>query len=281
MTAPAPPRTDPAASMSLLSGLMADAVHSDYDDPPAPGSPGGPPPASRRGWQATAVLAGVAVAVLLTVAVLQTRDAAPQVASRRAALVDRVVLATGANQELDARIRSLRQEVAQAEAEAVADSATGQALAERAAGLAAQAQYTEVSGPGVVITLQDAEDPSPSEADLGRVLDRDLQLVVNGLWRAGATAVAINDHRLSARTAIRSAGGAILVDYRPLLPPYRVAAVGADDLAARFESSDAGRDLRGLGDDYGLRWSLEPAVPTLPPADSALPQLATVPEPAP
>ena len=70
--------------------------------------------------------------------------------------------------------------------------------------------------------------PAPGRlaAAQGRVLDRDLQIVVNGLWAAGAEAISINGQRLTALSAIRSAGEAILVDFRPLSPPYVVSAVG-------------------------------------------------------
>jgi uncharacterized protein YlxW (UPF0749 family) len=60
----------------------------------------------------------------------------------------------------------------------------------------------------------------------GRVRDADLQDVVNGLWAAGAEAVAVDGQRLTALSAIRSAGESVLVDLRPLSPPYTVEAVG-------------------------------------------------------
>ena len=63
-------------------------------------------------------------------------------------------------------------------------------------------------------------DPRDDRAsDTGRVLDRDLQVMVNALWAAGAEAIAINGQRLTARSAIRYAGEAILLDFRPLVPP--------------------------------------------------------------
>ena len=53
------------------------------------------------------------------------------------------------------------------------------------------------------------------------MLDRDLQVIVNGLWAAGAEAIAVNGQRLTACSAIRSAGEAILVDFRPLSAAVR------------------------------------------------------------
>ena len=80
-----------------------------------------------------------------------------------------------------------------------------------------------VEGPGLVVRLDDAppddavEDPLRGGTPVdGRVQDRDLQDLVNGLWAAGAEAISINDVRLTALTAIRSAGDAVLVDFRLL-----------------------------------------------------------------
>jgi uncharacterized protein YlxW (UPF0749 family) len=262
--------------MSLLTDLMDDAVRSDYGDPAAEPESA----VTRRRWLVPALVVVAVLALILTMALVRARDTAAAADQERAALVARIEAATVANRALDDRIRVLREEVAAAESAAVADSVAGRDLAERAAALAEAAQYTTVSGPGLVVTLDDAEDAGADESDLGRVLDVDLQLVVNGLWRAGATAVAVNDHRLSSRTAIRSAGGAILVDYRPLRRPYVVTALAEPEaVRTAFEDGSAGRALRGLGDDYGIRWSLEAGTDlTLPPADSALPQFASVPE---
>jgi len=71
----------------------------------------------------------------------------------------------------------------------------------------------------------------------GQVLDRDLQDVVNELWHDGVEAIAINGQRLATTSTIRAAGGAILVDFRPITSPYQVAAIGPDDLDKRFGDS--------------------------------------------
>jgi uncharacterized protein YlxW (UPF0749 family) len=87
----------------------------------------------------------------------------------------------------------------------------------------------------------------------GWVLDRDLQVVVNGLWAAGAEGITINGQRLTALSAIRSAGEAILVDYRPLSPPYVIQAVGdPEDLQSGFASDLAGSYLKALRDNYNV-----------------------------
>ncbi|HEX8498618.1 MAG TPA: YhjD/YihY/BrkB family envelope integrity protein, partial [Actinomycetales bacterium] len=122
------------------------------------------------------------------------------------------------------------------------------------------------TGPGLTITVDDApvvepEAGSDPRADTsvedGRVLDQDLQSVVNGLWAVGAEAVSVNGQRLTALSAIRSAGQAILVDYRPLVPPYRVVAIGdATAMAGAFADSAAGRSLKYLADNFGIRYDV-------------------------
>jgi uncharacterized protein YlxW (UPF0749 family) len=109
------------------------------------------------------------------------------------------------------------------------------------------------------------------------VLDVDMQLVVNGLWQAGAQAIAINGIRLTSTTAIRTAGEAILVDFRPLVPPYSIAAVGPADLAERFADTGASGELDELREDYGIQSDVEPQADVTVPASTAnLPRQAEV-----
>jgi uncharacterized protein YlxW (UPF0749 family) len=84
-----------------------------------------------------------------------------------------------------------------------------------------------------------------------------MQRVVNGLWASGAEAVSINGERLTALSAIRAAGDAILVDNRPLVPPYTVLAVGdGEKLSTGFQNSPDGLYLHALEDNFGIRASI-------------------------
>ena len=97
-----------------------------------------------------------------------------------------------------------------------------------------------VHGPGIVIAAQSSADGS----DAGRITDRDLQVLVNGLWYAGAEAVAVNDNRVGSLTSIRTAGDAITVNFRSISSPYTVIALGdTDTLRTRFAQNPAGRLL--------------------------------------
>jgi uncharacterized protein YlxW (UPF0749 family) len=139
---------------------------------------------------------------------------------------------------------------------------------------------TEVRGPGVKLVVDDAKNTEtggdgPREnsdfSDTGRVRDRDMQRVVNGLWASGAEAVAINGQRLTALSAIRAAGSAILVDNRPLVPPYTVLAIGdAKGLSSTFQDSADGQYLKALRETFDVRTSISeeddvrlPAAPSL------------------
>ena len=119
--------------------------------------------------------------------------------------------------------------------------------------------------------------PEGVTGDEARVLDIDMQMVVNGLWQAGASAMAINGIRLTSVTAIRTAGEAILVDFRPLVPPYTIDAIGPEDLAAEFERTPASEELAQLGIDYGIQSKVSLAKEITVPASTAnLPTRAEV-----
>lgn len=141
-------------------------------------------------------------------------------------------------------------------------------LVDQARTLGVLAGTEPVVGPGVRYVLDDAvalEDPltgTPGQTgadDDGRVVARDLQVVVNGLWAAGAEAVSVNGHRLTSTAAIRQAGDAVIVDFRPLAPPYEVEAVGnPNTLQTRFAQSLAGSYLAQVR-NFGVRTDVSTA----------------------
>jgi uncharacterized protein YlxW (UPF0749 family) len=139
----------------------------------------------------------------------------------------------------------------------------GAALEQSTRSLGLAAGELPARGPGLKFTVDDAQhtggdvgaDPRAQlQQDDGIVLDADLQVIVNGLWAAGAEAIAINGQRLTALSAIRSAGEAILVDFRPLTRPYQIEAIGsAGALQSDFASGGAGPYVQSLRDNNGIR----------------------------
>ena len=69
--------------------------------------------------------------------------------------------------------------------------------------------------------------------------------------------MSINGQRLTSQTAIRSAGEAILVDFRPLAPPYRLRAIGdVDRMEPRFADGPVARRFQTWTSLYGLRFAI-------------------------
>jgi uncharacterized protein YlxW (UPF0749 family) len=201
----------------------------------------------------------VALGLVTGTAAAQVRKRDAAASTVRAELVDDVQRRTADSDALASQATRLRREVSGLQDRALRATGAGGAVAQQLADLQIATGVGPVTGPGLVVRLDDAPSTDDTDADRGgqassgRVLDRDLQDAVNGLWAAGAEAVAINGLRLSSLTAIRSAGEAILVDYRPLSPPYTLRAIGdPGDLDAGFADGPAGRRLATLASAYGL-----------------------------
>lgn len=169
--------------------------------------------------------------------------------SRRSGLVE---LIRARQQEVDTLGESLvelRNEVLTARRRL---SDRSEADARRVRGVGMRAGTLPMAGPGVVVTLSDSPREARDPADQGalEVHDVDVQLVVNALWAAGAEAVAVNGQRLVATSPIRGAGETITVNFRPLVPPYEVRAIGAD--RGTFDRSAVARRFRRWTEDLGL-----------------------------
>jgi uncharacterized protein YlxW (UPF0749 family) len=201
------------------------------------------------------------IALLTVAAVLALRAPGPEGTSAKDALLQRIKTGTADADQLQRANDKLRAANDKAQAAVLALEAQS-GLADQLQELGIVSGSLAVQGPGLRITVHDAPSSAPTanadprEQDAaanGRVLDRDLQIVVNGLWSAGAEAISINGQRLTALSAIRSAGQAILVDFRPLSPPYAVSAIGpTDSMRANFAAGSGGTYLHSLEDNYGI-----------------------------
>ncbi len=222
------------------------------------------PPAHPAGRRALAMLALGVLGLLTGTAAAAVRSAATGDAAARSQLVGQVRTRTAESDALQARAAALRTDVESRRNAALLQGALGRQRATELAALELAAATVPVSGPGVVVVIGDrpkgktdapAQQRGGRPGD-GRVLDRDLQDLVNGLWLAGAEAITVNDQRLTVQTAIRSAGEAILVDFRPLSPPYTVRAIGGPDLETGFADGVAGRRLATYTSLYGLPFTV-------------------------
>ena len=255
----APRPSDPSARerLNLIEQITQAAVASDY----APdGSTGAGLGAGRRRQRvlvaaAALALAGFVLALGVSARILNS----PVVNTQRADLIERIAAVDGRHEALADDVEALRVEVAELRETNLQITSEGRQLAESIATLELATGYVMVEGPGAVVTLTDAPlDEDSEDPDLERVLDSDIQLTVNGLWAAGAEAIAINGQRLTAQSAIRSAASAILVNYRPLKPPYSVEAIGPPDLADRFAQTPDAAELQGVSEQFGIGLDTSP-----------------------
>jgi uncharacterized protein YlxW (UPF0749 family) len=251
----------PQGSMSLLVDMTAASLDPGYAAAAARRGSRLPGPGRRlsRGVVSGLVLVGLGTGV----AAAQTRERAAQTDAVRSSLRTDVQERTRTTDALAAEAGELRAQVRTLRDQALAADARGTALAQLVSDLELATAAVAVRGPGLEVMLNDAQDaddgtsPRGGQASDGRIYDRDLQEVVNALWVAGAEAVSVNGMRLSAQTAIRSAGEAILVDLRPLSPPYVLRAVGDPDrMEPAFVDGATARKFQTWTSLYGLRFKV-------------------------
>jgi uncharacterized protein YlxW (UPF0749 family) len=252
----------PDASMSLLINIMDHSLDEGYAEATARRAVRGQGTAlSRAPGARLVVMLGVGlIAAVVTMAAIQVRIAAPQAEKERRDLIARIHSRETTADQLEKEVAALRDQV-----DAMQDKNLTPDEIERVNLLALLTGADPVEGSGLKVVVDDAaqsdgadganKDPRAAE-DLanGRVLDRDLQRVVDGLWQAGAEAIGINGQRLTALSAIRAAGASILVDNRPLSPPYTILAIGnGTKMQVAFQDSSDGRYLHALSERYGIR----------------------------
>ena len=248
--APGTDRRGPSARerQNLIDQITSASVASDYA-----GVPDQVPAGSRRQRVLVAAVALALAGFVLALGISERILNDPVVNDQRTALAERIVAAEARNEELSQQVIARRQELAAAREDNLEVTVEGLQLASEIQALELATGYAPVQGPGAVVVLTDAPVAEGEQGtDVERVLDSDIQRAVNGLWSAGAEAIAVNDQRLTAQSAIRSAAGAILVNYRPLKPPYRVEAIGPPNLAELFQGTPDAEELASVSQQFGI-----------------------------
>ncbi len=251
----APPTRRPDASMTLIREIMDQPLDPGYAAESARRLAAGKP--SSSGLRSPVVLlACIVVGLILGVAAESYNRDVPSIARTKAGLIDQIGAARVSADRTSSTVARLQSEVSAMESRQLPDLTPRLLMLEEGAGT------TPVRGPAYVVSLDDAPsadaassqtDPRVAPASGGRVLSRDLQIVVNGLWSAGAEAIAINGQRLTASSAIRFAGDAILVNFRPLTRPYVITSLGDPAaIAQRLAASAGGSYLADLKNNFGI-----------------------------
>ncbi len=168
--------------------------------------------------------------------------------------------------DLEATQQALAEQVSSERDRALQSDVSGSALLERLRAVESAAGIDSVSGPGlsVVVTEPVAEDDT-SDRSVRRgsgaaVLDRDIAAIVNSLWASGAEAVSVDGIRVGPNVTIRQAGGAMLLDNRPIDSPYEIDAIGPPQrIQVQFVVSDAYLRMSTVAQLYGVGFTVRPA----------------------
>jgi uncharacterized protein YlxW (UPF0749 family) len=256
-----PDRTPPPqVTMGLLDYLSTHTYDEDYETVAERRSCLGEShgqEAPSRAWSRGAVGALVLAAfgLLLVVAGTQTSREALALSDERKDLISQINDQTAALHRDQQRVQALQAGNRHSAQEGQVEEARYLQLRAQVRRLSVLAGTSRVHGPGVAVVVDDA--PNAGANDRAKVLDSDLQRLVNGLWQAGAEAIAINGQRLTSLSSIRKAGSAITVNYHSLDRPYRVLAIGdPDTLPARFAETDGGQAWFDLHQQVGLRFAI-------------------------
>lgn len=239
-------RPNAAQSMGLLTQITSSALDPEYVSAYAQRKD------QRKHTLSSQVLLVLVMAILgvgLASATNTLREPAPEGADARVVLTGQIEDANKEIAVLEARSSVLSGEIQRLQADA---------LALQAPELAVQITSDEmvvgalpISGGGLRIKLTDGPDAVFEIKQ--RVLDTDLQTVVNGLWQSGAQGIAINSVRITPLTSIRAAGEAVLVGLTPISSPYEVAAIGnPEELGDWFDQTYARNYLNMLSSTYNI-----------------------------
>ncbi len=106
------------------------------------------------------------------------------------------------------------------------------AITRRSEALAVDAGLVPMRGPGLVVTLNDAQRdaqgrfPRDATPDDLVVHQQDIDAVLNAMWSAGAEAIQMQDQRIIGTSAPRCVGNTLLLNGRTYSPPYVITAIG-------------------------------------------------------
>ena len=182
----------------------------------------------------------------------------------RADQSDLVGLVQSENQRVKGKeraVQALRQEVDTRAANSARGNTAAQQLQQRAQAIALTAGVLPATGPGLVVSLDDAPRtraiaPGVKPDDLV-VHQQDVQAVVNALWRGGAEAMMLMDQRVISTSAVRCVGNTLILKGRVYSPPFVITAVGDPArLRTALDRSEQVQIYRQYVDILGLGWKV-------------------------
>lgn len=226
----------------------------------------------RRGSRTTVAVAVGVVGLLVTLGGVETSRNSDVAEASRAQVLERI-------EQTDESLGFAQERVAELHTTNAATERTlvdlGGTLAEtraQAADLRMRTGFTAVTGPGLRVTFENLPSADPATE---WVRDSDLAALVNGLWAAGAEAVAVNGQRVTALSGIRNVGNTVEIGQVGIASPYTVLAIGNPaTIAADLLASDGGNEFFSLSRQFGwnpdLRNAADLRIPAAPAAQQRL-----------
>lgn len=116
---------------------------------------------------------------------------------------------------------------------------------------------SEVSGPGVIITVADSKIDATTVANTSDLLIHDLDIlkIVNELKNAGAEAISINGQRVIITTSIICGGNIININGEKMGSPFEIKAIGLPETLANLNRP--GGYLKNQQEERNLEISLK------------------------
>jgi uncharacterized protein YlxW (UPF0749 family) len=172
----------------------------------------------------------------------------------QAQLPDLIRAQNRTNGDRSSQLDELQSKVDEATAALAPGDLQTQKLERAANEIATAAGRTDVRGPALRVTLDDAklaggEVPAGADPDDYVIHQQDVQSVVNALWRGGAEAMMLQDQRVISTSAVRCVGNTLILQGRVYSPPYVITAIG--DRGAMRDALDDDPEVANL-----RQWSI-------------------------
>lgn len=158
--------------------------------------------------------------------------------NKNKAIIDMIESLETELDDLEQAISTTRSEIETIESEQVTAEENSEAMQKMLSGLRVRAGLTEVTGPGIVITLEDnetgaaqakAQNPNYFVPENFIIHDKNLLYLVNALG-LHAEAISINNQRIVTTSHIRCVGTVIMVNSSRMAPPYEIKAIGVPEI---------------------------------------------------
>jgi uncharacterized protein YlxW (UPF0749 family) len=170
----------------------------------------------------------------------------------RTPLIETALGLQSQQEAFQANILALRQRITKLEAQGAGDADELRRLYAQLEEARIAAGLVALAGPGVAFRFEDG-----SLGVDARVTARDVRILIQELWLAGAEAISVNDERIVGTSAVLDIGGSILVNSAYLAPPYEVKAIGPTDLYERMQASASFvQYVQGRIEPSGIRLSV-------------------------